>query len=161
MNTGSTAPRHEQHAEEVHEAAAGRQLDSSRCAAELLAIVAYITSSDGPLQDSPAPGTGDSPWHRRLLLKASERLGVIDAYMRGRVAFLVTGKDHGYYAPESELELAGAVLDTCRATTPVVDALIAGRLPSRDEFETMSEAALAVNPALDATRSAEADADAR
>jgi len=160
MDAGQPARQHE-HDPEPREDAVARRLDSSDCAVEVLAIVAYVTSADGPLQDSTAPGREVSLWHRRLLLKASERLDVVDSYMRGQVAFLVAGKDHGYYAPENELELAGAVLDTCRATAPVVDALVAGRLPTRHEFETMSQAALAVNPALDAARGAEADPDAR
>ena len=109
--------------------AAGRGLDSARCAAELLTIVAYITAGDGPLQSSPEPAGTVSPWHRRLLLKAMERLDVIDAYMRGRVAFLVAGRERGYYAPDQELELAGAALDTCRATVTVVDALLTGATP--------------------------------
>ena len=160
MDAGRPARRHE-HDTAPRDDAVTRRLDASDCAVEVLAIVAYVTSADGPLQDSTAPGEEVSPWHRRLLLKASERLDVVDSYMRGQVAFLVAGRDHGYYAPESELELAGAVLDTCRAAAPVVDALVAGRLPTRSEFETMSEAALAVNPALDAARRAEADLDAR
>jgi hypothetical protein len=160
MDAGRPARQHE-HDPAPRDDAVARRLDSSDCAAEVLAIVAYLTSADGPLQDSTAAARGVSPWHPRLLLKASERLNVVDAYMRGQVAFLVAGKDHGYYTPESELELAGAVLDTCRATTSVVDALIAGRLPTRREFETMSAAALVVDPALDAARRAEADADTR
>ena len=68
--------------------------------------------------------------------------------MRARVAFLVAGKDRGYHAPESELELAGTTLDACRAATSVVDALLAGRLPTRREFEAMSAAALAIDPGL-------------
>jgi hypothetical protein len=129
-----------------------RGLDSARCAAELLAIVAYITADDGPLQASPDSTTAVTPWHRRLLLKAMERLDIIDAFMRARVAFLVAGRDRGYYAPEQELGLAGAALDTCRATTPVVDALLAGRLPTTQEFDVMSRTALTLNPALDAIR---------
>ena len=142
-NNGQARPRSQ----------AGRKaepgLDAARCAAELLTIVAYITADDGPLQASPDPAGRVSPWHRRLLLKAMERLDIIDAYMRGRVAFLVAGPERGYHAPEEELELAGAALDTCRATTPVVDALLSGRLPTRPEFETMGQTALAINPALD------------
>jgi hypothetical protein len=159
MDAGQPARRYE-HDPAARDDAVARRLDSSDCAVEVLAIVAYLTSADGPLQDSPTAAQGVSPWHSRLLLKASERLTVVDAYMRGQVAFLVAGRDHGYHAPETELELAGAVLDTCRATMSVVDALVAGRLPTRREFETMSVAALAVNPALDAARRAEADPDA-
>ena len=160
MEAGRPARQHE-HDPAARDDAVARRPDSSQCAAEVLAIVAYLTSADGPLQDSTTAARKVSPWLRRLLLKASERLNVVDTYMRGQVAFLVAGRDHGYYAPESALELAGAVLDTCRATTSVVSALIAGRLPTGHEFETMSAAALAVNPALDAERRAEADPDAR
>jgi hypothetical protein len=157
MDGGSTAPRDQAQARPRPQdgPAAGRALDTVQCADELLSIVAYVTATDGPLQTSPGPEGKVSPWHRRLLLKAAERLDVIDALMRGRVAFLVAGGERGYYAPREELELAGAVLDTCRATTRVVDALLAGRLPTRPEFETMSRTVLAINPALDAVRERE------
>ena len=98
-----------------------------------------------------------SPWHTRLLLKAAERLDDMDARLRGRVAFLVAGRDHGYRAPAGELELAGAALDTCRATSWVVDALLAGDLPTIDEFDIMGRAALAIYPALEALRKLNAD----
>lgn len=131
-------------------AAASYPPDAEHCAAELLAIVAYLTAGDGPLQTSPDPATPVSPWHERLLRKAAERLDVIDAFMRARVAFLVAGKDRGYYAPESELELAGSTLDATRAATSVVAALLESRLPAQHDFDAMSAAALRVNPALDA-----------
>ena len=75
----------------------------------------------GRCRPRPARPRAITPWHRRLLLKAMERLDVIDAFMRARVAFLVAGRERGYYAPEQELELAGATLDTCRAAASVVD----------------------------------------
>ena len=131
---------------------AERGLDSARCADEVLAIVAYITADDGPLQALPDPAAAVTPWHRRLLLKAMERLDVIDAFMRARVAFLVAGRERGYHVPDRELELAGVALDTCRAATIVVDDLLAGRLPTDHAFEVMSRTALAINPALDAMR---------
>jgi hypothetical protein len=157
MDADSTAPQQgpDQHRAGTDDVRTRRQLDSSECARELLAIVAYIISADGPLQDLPGPGRETSRWHQRLLQKASERLTVIDTSMRARVAFLVAGKDRGYHAPESELELAGTTLDTCRAATSVVDALLAGRLPTRREFEAMSAAALAIEPALDAVHELE------
>jgi hypothetical protein len=62
----------------------------------------------------------------------------------------VAGKDRGYRAPEGELEVAGATLDTCRAAAWVVDALLAGDLPTIDEFDIMGRAALAIYPALEA-----------
>ncbi len=119
-------------------------------ATELLAIVAYISAGDGPVRASRGSADRLSPWHQRLLQKAMERLDVIDADLRGRVAFLVAGKDHGYYASESELELAGTALDACRATSTVVDALLAGRLPTVREFEAVSDTALRIYPALEA-----------
>jgi hypothetical protein len=131
---------------------AERGLDSASCACEVLAIVAYITADDGPLQALPDPAGAVTPWHRRLLLKAMERLDVIDAFMRARVAFLVAGSERGYHVPEHELELAGVALDTCRAASSVVDDLLAGRLPTEHEFDVMSRTALAINPALDAMR---------
>jgi hypothetical protein len=130
--------------------------DTARCASEVLSIVAYITASDGPLQTAPGPQERLSPWHERLLRKAAERLGVIDDFMRGRVAFLVTGRDRGYYVPEPEVELAGATLDACRTATPVVEALLAGRLPTIHEYEAMGRTALALHPALDAVRELDA-----
>ena len=131
-----------------------RRLDLTRGATELLAIVAYVNDDDGPLR-TPPDSTGHlSPWHQRLLLKACERLDVIDTFLRSRVAFFVAGKNRGYYAPERELELAGAALDTCRATASVVDILLAGRVPSEREFDLMSATALKVYPALEAAESA-------
>jgi hypothetical protein len=151
VKNGSTAPQDggQTRPRSSDGRAAQPKLDAAGCAAELLTIVAYITADDGPLQVSPDPAGTISPWHRRLLLKAMERLDIIDAYMRGRVAFLVAGPERGYHAPEQEIELAGATLDTCRATIPVVDALLSGRLPSTPEFEAMGRTALAINPALD------------
>jgi len=151
VSNGSTAPQDGGQARprSRHGRTPEPGLDAAGCAAELLTIVAYVTADDGPLQVSPDPAGTISPWHRRLLLKAMERLDLIDAYMRGRVAFLVAGPERGYHAPERELELAGATLDACRATTPVVDALLSGRLPTGPEFETMGLTALAINPALD------------
>jgi hypothetical protein len=156
---GSTAPRHQtRERSEAKEAAAGRYPpDPASCAAELLSIVAYLTARDGPLQASPAAAVTASPWHGRLLRKAGERLDVVDAYMRARVAFLVAGRDRGYYAPAAELELAGATLDAARATTAVVADLLASRCPSRHDFEAMSAAVLRINPALDAQRDASPD----
>lgn len=152
MNSGgSTAPRDGgQTQPRPQDSWAERGLDSARCAGEVLAIVAFITADDGPLQAMPDPAGAVTPWHRRLLLKAMERLEIIDAFLRARVAFLVAGGAHGYHVPEQELELAGVTLDTCRAATTVVDGLLAGRLPTLHEFETMSGTALAINPALDA-----------
>jgi len=124
--------------------------DAEHCAAELLSIIAYLTAPDGPLQAAPDPETPVSPWHERLLRKAAERLDVIDAFMRARVAFLAAGKDRGYHAPEAELELAGATLDATRAATTIVAALLDARLPSPHDFDAMSAAVLSIIPALDA-----------
>jgi len=125
------------------------RLELPDAATELLAIVRYITALDGPLQ--VAPDTGPlSPWHERVLLKAMERLDVIDAYLRGRVAFFAAGKDRGYGSFDGELELAGAALDNCRADASVVEALLTGRLPTALEFESMGDTALRIYPALDA-----------
>ena len=88
MDSGPTASRRDPERQpDGGDAVARRRLDSAHCAGELLAIVAYITSSDGPLQALTKPGGAVSPWHQRLLLKAAERVDVIDAYLRGRVAF--------------------------------------------------------------------------
>jgi hypothetical protein len=119
---------------------------------ELLAIVGYLTGDDGPLRPSSASGVNLSPLHLRLLSKAMERLQVIDAFLRGRVAFFVAGKGHGYHVSDADLDLAGASLDTCRAATSVVDALIGERLPGEREFESMSSAALEIYAALEASR---------
>ena len=116
-------------------------------ATELLTIVGYLTTADGPL----AASDGLLGWHERLLLKAMERLEVIDGYLRGRVAFLVAGKDHGYDFFGSDLEVAAAALDTCRATTLVVETLLSGRLPSECEAAWMGDAALRIYAALETT----------
>ena len=123
------------------------RLELPDAATELLAIVRYITAIDGPLQSAPDLSSL-SPWHERALLKAMERLEVIDAYLRGRVAFLVAGKDRGYGWFDRELALAGAALDNCRADTSVIEALLAGRLPTEWDFESMGGTALKIYPAL-------------
>jgi hypothetical protein len=135
-----------------HEKATGLRprLEVSEVSAELLAIVGYVTAVDGPLQSEPDAAPRPSPWHKPVLLKAMERLEVIGDCLRGRIAFLVAGRDHGYYSSAQELELAGEALDNCRATTLVVKALLAGLLPTRREFDSMGETALAIYPALEA-----------
>jgi len=151
---GSAASQHLEPAQfrEGDAAVVRHRLDLTHAVTELLSIVAYINADDGPLQALPGSAGGLSPWQRPLLLKAAERLDVIDAHLRGRVAFLVAGNDHGYHTFEWELELAGAALDTCRASTSVVQALLAERPPTEREFETMSTTALRVYPALAAMR---------
>jgi hypothetical protein len=158
-DTASAAPRHHdrEHPGPRGGAAPGRYPpDASSCASEVLAIVAYITAVDGALHSVPGPGTELSRWHERLVGKAAERLGVIDASMRSRVAFLVAGRDRGYHAPQVELELAGATLDACRTATAVVEDLLGGRLPTTREFDAMGHTALAVYPALVAARELDA-----
>jgi len=117
-------------------------------ATELLTIVGYLTAADGPLAASDRLSSG---WHERLLLKAMERLELIDSYLRGRVAFFIAGKDHGYDFFGSDLEVAAAALDTCRATTLVVETLLSGRLPSECEAAWMGDAALRIYAALETT----------
>jgi hypothetical protein len=116
-------------------------------ATELLTIVGYLTAADGPLAESDRLLS----WHERLLLKAMERLELIDGYLRGRVAFFVAGKDRGYDFFGSDLEVAAAALDTCRATTRVVETLLSGRLPSECEAAWMGDAALRIYTALETT----------
>ena len=157
MDTGSTAPAPERPAgsRQDRPAAVRYPADAVSSAAELLSIVAYLTARDGPLQASPGAEFTLSPWHVRLVQKAGERLEVIDGYMRARVAFLVAGRERGYYAPQVELDLAGAALDASRATTTVVEALLERRLPSRHEFDAMGAMALRVHPLLDALQESE------
>ena len=125
------------------------RLDLPVIAPELLAIVRYITAADGPLQTTPESTSRPSPWHKRLLLKALERLEAIDTYLRGRVAFFAAAKDHGYGFFEGDLELAGVALDNCRATTLVIENLLTGRLPSEREFEAMGDTALRIYSTLE------------
>lgn len=143
---GSPAPAHL----EREARPAQRPLELPDAAAELVAIVAYVTAADGPLRSAPDPADSLSRWHERALRKASERLEVIDAHLRSRVAFLAAGKDHGYGSFDGEMELAGAALDTCRASTLVVEALLAGRFPSTWAFDTMADNSLRIFPALEA-----------
>lgn len=152
MDSGSTAPEPSPQARPVQERPGSVRYppDARHCADELLSIVGYLTARDGPLQTQTGPSTPVSPWHERMLRKAAERLEVIDAYMRARVAFLVSGRERGYYAPEAELDLAGATLDAARAATAVVGVLLEGRLPSQHEFDVMGVTSLAVTPALEA-----------
>lgn len=116
-------------------------------ATELLAIVGYLTAADGPLAASDRL----LGWHERLLRKAMERLEVMNGYLRGRVAFFVAGKDRGYDFYGSDLEVAAAALDACRATTLVVETLLSGRLPSECEAAWMGDAALKIYAALETT----------
>jgi len=157
MDTGSTSPAPERPARSRGDrpVAARYPPDAVHCASELLSIVAYLTARDGPLQATPDAEFALSPWHAPLVEKAAERLEVIDAYMRARVAFLVAGSERGYYAPQAELDLAGATLDAGRAATVVVDALQEGHLPSRHEFEAMGTTALCINPLLEALQATE------
>ncbi len=113
---------------------------------ELLEIVAYLTATDGPLTATE----GSWRWHERLLLKAKERLEVIDGYLRGRVTFFAAGKDRGYEFFDSDVKVASAALDTGRAAMYVVDTVLAGHLPSEHDIETMGDAALRICALLDA-----------
>jgi len=126
------------------------RLELPEAATELLAIVPYLTASDGRLYSTPDDTGRLSPWYERVLLKAMERLEVIDVYLRSRVAFYVADKDHGYGPFDGQLEPAGAALDSWTAATAVVDALLAGRLPTTWEFESMGDRALMIYPALEA-----------
>jgi hypothetical protein len=117
-------------------------------AIELLAIVGYITAADGPLQSTADLTNRQSPWHEPVLKKAIERLEVLDADLRGRVAFLAVAKDHGYGSFERELELAEMALDNCRTSTSVVESLLVGSLPPASAFEAMGDTALRIYPAL-------------
>jgi hypothetical protein len=116
---------------------------------ELLTIVAYVTADDGPLRTPPDPTGRRQPLHQLLLRKAIERLDVLDTSLRSRVVFLVAGRNHGYYVSESEVDLAGAALDTCRAATTVVGALLEGVLPSEREFDAMGSTVLKLYQALE------------
>ncbi|HQJ98706.1 MAG TPA: hypothetical protein PLB30_09235 [Thermoleophilia bacterium] len=62
------------------------RLELPDAAAELLAVVRFLTAPDGPLQQPVADGPS-SPWQERVLVKAQERLAIIDHFLRGRVAF--------------------------------------------------------------------------
>lgn len=128
------------------------RLELPDAASELLAVVQYLTATDGPLQ-AVADASRPSPWHEPVLAKALERLELIDGYLRGRVAFIVAGKDRGYDSFARELGLAEAALDNCRADTAIVEALLAGRLPSELEFDWMGHSALVIYPALEAFQS--------
>jgi hypothetical protein len=152
MNSGSQAPTPGDPAQSRHEDEAGPRplrLELPDAARELLSIVGFVAADDGPLRSTPGPGTL-SPWHQEALQTALERLEVIDHYLRGRVAFFVAGKDHGYGPFEGELELARRALDTCRVVARVVDALLAGRPPTDRDLDTMPETAVRLQPALEA-----------
>ena len=148
-DTGLSAATPGQPAESRTPAAAlPPRLELPDVAAELLAIVRYLTAADGPLAQTPA-GTRVHPWHERLLLKAAERLEIIDTYLRSRVAFLVSANAGGYGRFEREIDLAGAALDNCRADAAVVEDLLAGRTPTPTQYDRMGESALRIYPALE------------
>lgn len=157
MNTRSQAPTPDGPAEPRHEGEAAPRpprLELPDAAHELLAIVGFVTSDDGPLK-AALHGDPLSPWHKQVLEKALERLEVIDHYLRGRVAFFMAGKDHGYGPFGGELELAGAALDTCRAAARMVDALLAGRQLADAELEAMGVTTGRLHPALAALENSE------
>jgi len=124
------------------------RLELPDAADELLAMMRFLTAKDGPLQQLASTGLS-SPWHERVLIKAQERIEVLDHFLRGRVAFFVAGRDQGYGSFDDELELAGAALDTCRAIAKVVERLLAGELPTQWEYRLMGDAALTIYPALE------------
>ncbi|HOU28819.1 MAG TPA: hypothetical protein PLB39_05105 [Thermoleophilia bacterium] len=152
MEPGPTTPRPAEERKQSRTPGSGatERLDLEGCVDELLAIVDYVAAADGPLRMPPGEAAA-SPWHRRLLLKAMERLDVIDGFMRGRVAFLVAGRERGYHAPQEELDLAGSALDTCRAAHVVTEELLAARVPPPQQSAMMGEAALRVRAALATT----------
>ena len=152
MEPGPTTPRpaEERKQSRTPGSGAAERLDLEGCVDELLAIVDYVAAADGPLRMPPGEAAA-SPWHRRLLLKAVERLEVIDGFMRGRVAFLVAGRERGYHAPQEELDLAGSALDTCRAAHVVTEELLAARVPPPQQSAMMGEAALRVRAAVATT----------
>ena len=124
------------------------RLELPDTADELLAMMRFLTAEDGPLQQLASTGLS-SPWHERVLLKAQERIEVLDHFLRGRVAFFVAGRDQGYGSFYDELDLAGAALDTCRAIAKVVERLLEGELPTEREYRLMGDAALTIYPALE------------
>ena len=71
------------------------------------------------------------------------------------MSFLVAGKHRGYGGFDGELALAEVALDNCRADTSVIEALLAGRLPTAWDFESMGHTALRLYPALEAIESPE------
>jgi hypothetical protein len=139
----SPAPEAERSAERLL-----ARLELPDAAEELLAMIRFLTAPDGPLQQFAATDLA-SPWHERALLKAQERTEFLDRFLRGRVAFFVAGSQQGYGAFHAELELAGAALDTCRAIARVVERLLAGELPTDDEYGLMGDVALTLYPALE------------
>ncbi len=124
------------------------RLELPDAANELLAMVRFLTEPDGPVRQLATSGVS-SPWHERVLVKARERLEALDAFLRGRVAFFVAGRDQGYGRFEAELDVAGAALDASRAITAVVEALLVGSLPTEREFDLMSELTFKIYAALD------------
>lgn len=124
------------------------RLELPDAANELLAMVRFLTARDGPLQQLAETGMS-SPWHERVLSKAQERLEALDAFLRGRVAFFVAGRNAGYGVMEAELDVAGAALDASRAITAVVDKLLEEELPTGREFDRMSEATTKIFAALE------------
>lgn len=152
MKSGSQAPNSGSSGQRRPEIDAGQRpprIELSDAAHELVSIVGFVTADDGPLHATSEPRTLSS-WQQQALHAALERLEVIDHYLRGRVAFFVAGKDHGYGPFGGEAELADAALDACRALVRVVDALLAERPPTEAEVDTMCESSVRLHPALDA-----------
>ncbi len=124
------------------------RLELPDAANELLAMVRFLTAADGPVRQLADTGMS-SPWHERVLVKALERLEALDGFLRGRVAFFVAGRQHGYGVLETELDVAGAALDANRALTVVVESLLRDELPTERQFDRMSEATMRIFAALE------------
>lgn len=157
MNEGMPHPARDPGAESGADRSSGSapgRLDLSGAARELLAIVAYLTADDGPVQ-TMSRAEELSPWHTPVLNRALEGLEVVDHYLRGRVAFYVAGREHGYGTFEEQSALAAASLDACRCAARVVDALLAGRLPTERQFEELALTVDRVYPALRALEDCE------
>jgi hypothetical protein len=79
-----------------------------------------------------------------------ERIAVIEHFLRGRIAHLVSGTERGEGLFDAEVELAEADLDASRALATVVDRLVAGDVPTEGEFDLMGDTTLRIYAALEA-----------
>jgi hypothetical protein len=123
---------------------------------ELLAMLAFLTASDGPLRQLAATGRLDRRNHRSLV-GMRRRIGIIGEFLRAREGFFIAAPAYGEGPFEAELALAQANLGTCRALNTVVERLLTRTVPLEAEFERMAGEALGIYSALEAIDSPATD----
>lgn len=116
---------------------------------ELLEMLGFLTAPGGPMQQVATTGRLSSR-DKDALDRMHRQAEVIANFLRARISFFVTGSPQGQTSFDTELTLAGANLDVSRALVPVVEKLLARRVPTADEFDLLAERAMKIYAALEA-----------